>query len=182
MLMMPIAYHGLAAYSASRHSPLRMYRNGLAAQQISGTADLCIADRPIGPMGLIVSGQLSSVYDRDVWSEQNCDGSRIATRQCCWSGLLNVSTHAEWASWSIAHAGTARYCEGWMRDPIIHGVWVKPHATRSQLAAADSLCRRFGFASAKIVTRDQLISDLYATEDEEPANDDLFDLWDRLAR
>lgn len=176
----PIAYHGLAAYSGSRHSPLRIYRNGLNVQQLGGRADLCVADRPIGPVGLIVSGHLSAVYDKDVWSVVEHDGIRRTTAKY-WGGRLNVSTHSEWIDWSDAHATSARYCEGWMRDPVIHGVWVKPHATRAQLAAADSLCRRFGLAVSRIVTRDMRICEMYPASDEVPANDYLYTLWDSLA-
>ena len=134
-----IAYHGIAAYSGANGRAVPAYLHGIAAAGCDG--EICVSDRPIGPIGLIVEGPIIVAFDDDVWSTVRDDGTRRQDDRRWWSGI-EAPTHAQWVQFTLEKR-RGQYCEGFMRAPEVRGVWSKPAASKLERAAADALARRF---------------------------------------
>ena len=70
--MNPIAYHGLVAYS-SQKAAVGLWRAAKTAERL---AEVCVADRPIGPIGIALQGEMTALFESDCWSVVDDDGTR----------------------------------------------------------------------------------------------------------
>ena len=138
---MPIAYHGLAAYRGGK-SGYSVFKKGQSLESLTGT--ICVADRPIGKIGVMVQGEIRFLFSGDCWStaeERDNDafdyyhdgfrtiGCNSAEFMDCLQDLRNSSTFGD-------------YAEGWMRDPTIIGIWIAQDANEAQRKAARVIARR----------------------------------------
>lgn len=71
--MLPIAFHGLAAYSGKGRENVL---NGLSTIFSSKDIEVCVADRPIGEIGVLMQGSIRAAFSSDVWSEVSDSGKR----------------------------------------------------------------------------------------------------------
>jgi len=144
-------FHGLQAYSGK--GLLDAVRKADAALDV----ECCGADRPIGPVGVIVSGSTRFVASRDVWSVLDSDGQRLPDTyhayryigrahpaeagpdeleaQECEEFCKSVLNSTDWYT-------TRDYCESFVRVRAITGVWVKPHADGRTNKVARVIARR----------------------------------------
>jgi hypothetical protein len=125
------AFHGLSAYRRTR-MPMEFLRR---AQTIEGLHEspICVADRPVGQIGLIVWGQIEAAFSGDCWSWLE-NGARVSYAD---PDLLQPGA-AEWARLAARAAG---YSEAWMSHPTPLRVWVAQRASRRTKRIAEVLAR-----------------------------------------
>lgn len=141
-------FHGLDAYRGTR-KPLQQ----LQAAETALHSHLACATRPIGPIGIMVYGEVTDVFDRDVWSEVDMYGGRYPT---AWGfdyaskGIIADSAELElWMKDQLNDKHTKHYCEAFVKPKEITHVWIKPWVGDSNRKVAKILARRYG---AKLVT------------------------------
>jgi len=143
------AFHGLSAYSGIKR-PLEILRAAEKIQHDLKEEDLCVADRPIGPLGVILAGTIRLAFDCDVWSYVTESGRRELDGQP--EFYLDDPDDDQWANFCIgtlidrnkkSPALSRHYCEGWMNHPYVVGVWVKDWADEKAQKVARVLARRF---------------------------------------
>ena len=138
---MPIAYHWLAAFRGGK-SGFSAVKKAMALETTDGT--ICVADRPIGKVGVMVQGDVRFLFNADCWStaaERDDDefdykytGYQTAGRDNeDFLDLIEIARN---------DFGAGNYVEGWMRDPTIVGVWIDPTAPEYQKKAARVVARR----------------------------------------
>ena len=138
---MPIAYHGLAAFRGGK-SGFSVVKKAMALETTDGT--ICVADRPIGKVGVMVQGDVRFLFNADCWStaaERDDDEfdykyTGYQTAGCNNEDFLDLIEIAR------NDFGAGNYVEGWMRDPTIVGVWIDPTAPEYQKKAARVVARR----------------------------------------
>ena len=138
---MPVAYHGLAAFRGGK-SGFSVVKKAVALETTAGT--ICVADRPIGKVGVMVQGDVRFLFNADCWStaaERDSD-----EYDASYTGYRTIgSNNAEFLE-TLAIArngfGAGKYVEGWMRDPTIVGVWIDSTAPAYQKKAARVIARR----------------------------------------
>ena len=132
------AFHGLAAYRGQRN-PLAV------AQKLRACADapqVCVADRPIGPIGAIFFGECQRLFDRDCWSELRDDGTREATGWYWEQELLGDIEQWEFEKFCVEHIESPRsYCEAWMSPTTLRAIWVKSWTQAPLVKCARILAR-----------------------------------------
>ena len=143
-------FHGLAAYRGTRE-PLQQVR---AADQCLDV-EVCGATRPIGPIGLVVIGQVKAVFREDSWSYVRADGTRVPGEDWHWDyeagtagvDLDDIDAVMAWCrtqhDWHHGSDGRG-YCEAFVAVKAIVGVWVKPYANAKTRKAARIIARRHG--------------------------------------
>lgn len=144
-------FHGLAAYRGTRN-PLQQVR---AADQCLDV-EVCGATRPIGPIGVVVTGHVKAVFREDAWSYVSEDGTRVPGEAWHWDfeagtagvDLDNVDSVMAWCreqhdEWYNDPDGRG-YCEAFVRAKAIVGVWVKPYADEKTRKVAGIIARRHG--------------------------------------
>lgn len=72
---LPVAYHGVSAYARTADYLTRRTR----VDALLSGVEICVADRPIGPIGVTVAGDISKAFSEDVWSSLNKWGDRVAS-------------------------------------------------------------------------------------------------------
>lgn len=138
---MPVAYHGLAAFRGGK-SGLSVVKKAVALETTAGT--ICVADRPIGKVGVMVQGDVRFLFNSDCWStaaerdNDECDTNYTGYRTI---GISNAD-FLEMLKIARDDFGAGQYVEGWMRDPTIVGVWIDPSAPECQKKAARVVARR----------------------------------------
>jgi hypothetical protein len=169
-------FHGLMAYTDRRAiDPITL------ACKAKGTigAEICTADKPIGQIGLLVAGQLTALFERDVRSKVR-NGQRVVVDH--WAcdpdtGAPYVGRHVSWCSElqftrqtrdGVVHhnpnqtevenfckASQFDYCEGWMIPTHIEYVWVGKNANNENYwhARALSLKLRVPLVEVDAATR-----------------------------
>lgn len=138
---MPIAYHGLAAFRGGK-SGLAVFKKAAALKETTGT--ICVADRPLGKVGVMVQGDVRFLFNSDCWStaaERDSDEYDIRYTGYRTTGSSN-SDFLEMLEIARNDFGAGNYVECWMRDPTIVGVWVDPTAPECQKKAARVIARR----------------------------------------
>jgi hypothetical protein len=141
-------FHGLSAYRGAR-TPLTLISG---ADRVIGV-QIATADRPIGPVGVVVAGDLHHVFDGDCWSWVDPYGVRHASDGAQWGYHAHAERFVEQGDlhlWIQEKTGeTVRrrprhYCEAFLTPRAITHVWYKPYATREQRMAARVIARRHG--------------------------------------
>ena len=105
-----VGYHGLLAYRGKEADLLRN------AEYISSnpSAEICISDKPIGTVGLLLSGP-TVWFESDVYSEIGENGHRTA--RC---GISEKLAQLDDEGLPVHDSS---YAEGWCRPATILGVW-----------------------------------------------------------
>lgn len=140
-----LLFHGLSAYRGERN-PLGRVRN--ANRCID--KEISTATRPIGPIGVVVHGEVTNVFPEDCWSYVGRDGRRYPSSYWeDWDHGLDLSnsielekwlkeTHQEFSDWD------RHYCECFMLAKAITHVWVKPYAGNLIRKTAGVIARKHG--------------------------------------
>ncbi len=151
-----LAYHGLAAYSGARGQAVKGYKHGVQALTVAG--EICCADKPLGPFGLVVEGYITRAFDRDVWSKVTAGGLRVWDSER-WSAGKILPNHQQWCEFAQAHP-TLGYCEALMLDVTLQSLWVKRKASRLEIAAVDALSSRYG-VGVRVIRSWESIAEAY---------------------
>jgi hypothetical protein len=145
-------FHGLMAYTDRRAiSPINL------ACKAKGTigAEICTADKPIGAIGLSVSGTLTALFERDIRSKVR-GGRRVVVDHydshpvtgAPWIGrfVTGCNDIHKWISnptqsqvEGFCKDSQYEYCEGWMIPTHIDYVWVGKNASDENYWHARSL-------------------------------------------
>lgn len=138
---LPVMYHGLAAFSGGK-SGLSVFKKWRALESLSGT--VCVADKPIGKVGVMLQGEIRFIFSGDVWStleERENDDFPYQYEGFKTAGC-DLETVTECLRKLQASQSYANYAEGWMRDPTIVGIWVSHDASEAHKKAARVIARR----------------------------------------
>lgn len=130
--------HGLSAYRGSR-SVREIFRS-VDDIQSHPEWELCCTDTIyndkslVGEYGLYVKGTLTGLYDGDCWSEIDSQGNRYATRSnpIDLDDLFDIRADGE----NYSHR---EYCEAWVKDVRIVGVWITDSAARRWSDVRDAM-------------------------------------------
>ena len=129
--------HGLSAYRGSR-SVQEIFRS---VDEIRSHPEweLCCVDTIygdkslVGEYGLYVKGGLTGLFDGDCWSEIDSQGNRYATR----SNPIDIDDLFDLrADENYSHR---EYCEAWVKDARIVGVWITDSAARRWVDVRDAM-------------------------------------------
>lgn len=137
-------FHGLAAYRGG-NSPFDIIRK--SANLIGN--EICTSDRPIGPIGVYVSGTHKRAFVCDVWSSVD-HGARLASFDYLAPGTRSTQEEREinitpklfehlkfWRDKS-------RYCELFTVPESIDCVWINQSASPKFKKIARVIARRHG--------------------------------------
>lgn len=118
------AFHGLEAYSGKRKSFNRLLRDAEAA---ASGVEICVAERPIGKMGLVLSGEFTAMFDKDCHSAVSSDGTRFAQDKT--ATRLQTPRNEEDFIAAVAVAKSLQgkdytYSEAWMISGKVQYVWL----------------------------------------------------------
>ena len=175
----PVAYHGIAAYGMNRKADLMKLQ--LNTMNAVGN-EICVADRPIGPIGILVEGEIRVCFSEDVWSSVNLKtGRRIANNgEYVGDEVLSITDPDRWEweefcrdaykeevkSWSefadpvfAEHSIQRSYCEGWMTPEKIISVWVKAWAPKKMVLQARLIACKYGVPCILVEGTDRIWSD-----------------------
>ena len=147
-------FHGIKAYTGRWDSVYESVSkvDNLVSLGKKG-AEICTADKPIGALGVLVSGHLSNLFTSDVWSRTDDNGKRNIngyTREGydvhdVLFGLEFTQARVNLFCEHIAPAsrgGYGEYAEGWMIPDAVVGIWVNKHASSRDKKLARILTRR----------------------------------------
>lgn len=153
-----VMFHGIKAYNGRSDSVYESIKKVDSLVNIgTNGGEICVADIPIGSIGVLVSGTLSHLFISDVWSEIGEGGERQVNSFGAELDLMDVLaglplTQARVNVFCEQIAKTARksfhsygtYSEGWMIPVGITGVWVNKYASQKDKKLARVLARRLG--------------------------------------
>ena len=129
------ALHGIGAYRGQRN-PIALSRALSIA--LSGV-EICASDKAIGAFGIVVLGTARIVWDRDVWSELDHAGNRIAN---CQAGCVVPQAQSDFEDFATsARENGSNYCEVWMRASVLRAVWIKKWADPRTTTVARIIAR-----------------------------------------
>mgnify|MGYP003613096921 CR=1 FL=1 len=164
-------FHGLTAYSVRNVDAvsLRQRADGVIGNEI------CVADRPIGRIGVVVHGALTHLHAQDVWSRIDSKGRRciVDCNQCdendvpfvarfdaeaknSWDININPREMEQgWVNWycrDVAPECRTRgdYAEGWMIPSGVSCVWCRTDANDGQYWMAKALAKKLGVAFIEV--------------------------------
>lgn len=164
-------FHGLAAYTdRGSIDPITL---AVKAKAAASGAEVCVADRPIGKIGLVLCGELTALHAQDVWSRIDASGLRVCVDW--WressdgvplvrrydSDVRDASQDAvnpekqsevDWWCKKVAPEYRVRgdYAEGWMKADGVSCVWVRTDASDAMYWQARSLAKKLGVACLEI--------------------------------
>jgi len=98
----PIAFHGLSAYSRlGTPEAVVGAANKLESALFTNGAEICVADRPIGPVGVVVQGVITYAWAKDVYSVIDGTGHRVPQDHTTWDEVpFTVDPdHDLWVEW-----------------------------------------------------------------------------------
>lgn len=147
-------FHGIKAYTGRWDSVYESIKkvDSLVSLGAKG-AEICTADKPIGALGVLVSGHLSNLFTSDVWSRTDENGKRHIngyTREGydIHDVLFNLEFTQARVNLFCEHIATkmrdgyGEYAEGWMTPDAVVGIWVNKHASSKDKKLARILARR----------------------------------------
>ena len=164
-------FHGLTAYSGRDCDAINL------RQRADGCigAEVCVADRPIGRIGVVLHGVLTHLHSQDVWSRIDSKGVRVivdqndtdddgvpfvarydqGVRTARYDGFIPCEMEQGWVNyWCRVVAPEYRtrgnYAEGWMVADKISSVWCREDANDGQYWQAKSLALKLGVAFIEI--------------------------------
>ena len=127
-------FHGLMAYTAAdSFYSLVSKANGCLGKEV------CTSDKPIGAIGLFVSGEISGMYSRDCWSFLS-GGSRVTNSQdmpC--EDLTRLKTEIRY----YKNIKKYKYSEIFLTVDSIDCIWIKKTASLTNIKKARVLGRLF---------------------------------------
>ena len=172
-------FHGLTAYSGRDVDAvsLRQRADGVINNEV------CVADRPIGCIGVVVHGTMTHLHAQDVWSRLDSKGVRVIVNHDIAlddgtpfiarydnnihnardNGFIPHQMEQGWVNWyckdvAPEHRTRGDYAEGWMIPAGISCVWCRVDANDGQYWLAKSLAKKLGVAFLE-VTKDMRIWD-----------------------
>lgn len=164
-------FHGLTAYNGRNCDALNLRQR---AEGCIGN-EVCVADRPIGRIGVVLHGVLTHLHAQDVWSRVDSKGVRVIVDH--WNadkdGVPFVARYDQsvhtvrddhfspsemsqgWVNYwcrDVAPEYRTRgdYAEGWMIADTISAVWCRTDANDGQYWQAKSLALKLGVAFIEI--------------------------------
>lgn len=151
-----VMFHGIKAYTGRWDSVYESISkvDSLVSLGAKG-AEICTADKPIGPVGVLVLGDLSNLFTSDVWSRTDENGKRHIngyTREGydIHDVLFNLEFTQARVNLFCEHiapafrSGYGEYAEGWMIPDAVVGIWVNKYASSEDKKLARILARRHG--------------------------------------
>lgn len=136
------AFHGLAAFRGTANP-----RELLKALRRCVGVELCVADRPIGPIGVCLSGPITAAFWGDCWSEIDEDGRRKSEHDPVLRGPTEREYYAlckEYRDEEAQYGNDHAYCEAWMIPDGIDYIWIKPWANDLTRKVAARMARIAG--------------------------------------
>ena len=164
-------FHGLAAYTdRGSIGPITL---AVKAKAAASGAEVCVADRPIGKIGLVLCGELTALHAQDVWSRLDSKGRRVCVDwwresddgvpmvrrydsdvRDASQDAINPEKQSEVDGWCkyIAPACRTRgdYAEGWLKADGVSCVWVRTDASDAMYWQARSLSKKLGVPCLEI--------------------------------
>jgi len=104
------AFHGLSAYSGIK-TPLAIAQAAIKIQRELFKEEVCVADRPIGPVGLCLAGPISCAFDRDIWSIVDENGKRDVSDEQTRYWYVENPSDKTWQE-SCLHSLIGSICSG----------------------------------------------------------------------
>ena len=154
-----VMFHGIKAYTGRYDSVYESIKkvDNLVDLGKKG-AEICTADKPIGSLGVLVSGHLSNLFVSDVWSEADNKGKRhtngySSSGYDIYDALFGLQFTQARVNLFCSHiAQKARkswyihgeYAEGWMIPEFVVGIWINKYASSKDKKLARILARRHG--------------------------------------
>nr|DAE83082.1 MAG TPA: hypothetical protein [Caudoviricetes sp.] len=128
--------HGLSAYRGSR-SVHEIFRS---VDEIRSYPEweLCCTDTIygdnslVGEYGIYVKGTLTGLFEGDCWSEIDSQGNRYATR----SNPIDLDDLFDLRA---CENNSRNYCEAWIKNASIVGVWITDRAARRWADVRDAM-------------------------------------------
>ena len=150
-----VMFHGIKAYNGRGDLSYESIRkvDNLVNIGVNG-GEICVADIPIGSLGVLVSGSLSHLFISDVWSDIDSEGKRQANGgvDYCMKDLLadlpltqarvNILCDEVAKIAREKHRSHCSYAEGWMTPAGITGIWVNKYASNNDKKLARVLAKR----------------------------------------
>ena len=165
-------FHGIAAYRQTGRSVDALMHRVYKIDSLRAGEEICGADRPIGPIGLVLLADVSAVFLGDCWSDIGYTGQRFPT-----SYDVGYLTHADPAQYYRASLalGAIRAChdsreylEAFAAYPEICGVFIKGYAAEDTIfrATADRIAREYGVPVHVVETGTSIakVSNIHASE------------------
>jgi len=129
------AMHGIGAYRGQRN-PIALSR---ALSVAMSGVEICASDKAIGAFGIVILGESRTVWDRDVWSDLDANGNRIAHYL---GNCMAPKSQCDFENFAdAARENGTLYCEVWMRASVLRAVWIKQWADARTTAAARIIAR-----------------------------------------
>ena len=150
-----VMFHGIKAYtgrSDSAYESIRKVDNLVNIGTNGG--EICVADKAIGSVGVLVLGTLSYLFTSDVWSEVGEGGKRQTGGGVDYclkdllAGLELTQARVNILCGKVAklarekYSSHGDYAEGWMTPTAITGIWVNKYASSKDKKLARVLARR----------------------------------------
>ena len=134
---MSFALHGLSAYTKINGAS-RLY---IAARVCEKTdAQICVSDKAIGPVGVLLECTVHRTFWRDVWSWVK-DGIRVPSEDrehnethLTWEEAVRINSEIQFPD----------YLEGFATGQLIRAVWVKKWASPEFKRDADRIAAALG--------------------------------------
>lgn len=161
------AFHGLAAFRGTT-KPIGLLK---AVRGCVGV-ELCVADRPIGPIGVCLSGHITAAFWGDCWSSIEENGRRDSQQRPCLENPTEREYYAlcqEYREDQGQCGNNHAYCEAWMIPDGIDYVWVKPWANRLTRRVAEKLAKFLGTYVLTVEGTDRIDVKHGATPEIDPA-------------
>ena len=150
-----VLFHGVKAYTGRSDLVYESIRKVECLIDIGlGGGEICVADKPIGSVGVLVAGNLSHLFTSDVWSETDSNGKRQTKGGVDYclkdllAGLPLTQARVNILCDEVAKLAREKcsshgdYAEGWMTPTGITGVWVNKYASKKDKKLARVLSRR----------------------------------------
>ena len=144
-----VAFHGLCFVMEIEDLCAR-------AEVAMNSVEICVADVPLGPIGLILSGPISLGFSRDCTSHY-CpkDGTRMSKADD-FKKIIHNPTQEEFDNLPERFF----YCEGWMTPSRVLGVFLARHATYHQQMQAYGLASKYDVKIHRAVDMSTKVRDL----------------------
>ena len=160
-------FHGISAYFGRKNRGI--FGRARAIKGCLGN-EICTADRPIGPIGVVVDGHITSIFDGDCYSYINEHGRRVPHegmgRHSCQINNPSDEVVIEFVrtAHSDSYYGNRHYCEAFSIGERITMVWVKAWADTRTKKEARVLSRLFDAPLLEVEGSDR-IDQLVCPED-----------------
>ena len=138
-----ILFHGIAAYRGTRR-PMQQLR----AIENCFDKQIAVATRPIGPIGVMFTGEVIAAYPQDCWSWVDEEGNRLPGEDWedyqCPADLGDSSDLERWLKEMHHNWFGSDYAELFMEARAVARVWVKAYAGESVKKTARVMARKYG--------------------------------------